>query len=141
MEQILLDTNFVSVLFDVRRSNFAAVQARAQSFSPTDSVYLSVVVLAELRYGMEAAQRVGHDISHVRRTLDQAATYPLAEIGRHIAETYGDIKARLADCYLDMSRRPPVGLRTGRTESPVSPSRLTRMTSGSLLKRSSATTY
>ena len=107
MEQILLDTNFVSVLFDRRRPNFSAVQTRARAFSQTDLVYLSVVVLAELRYGMDAAQRVGQDVSHVRRTLTQAATYPLAEIGRHTAEAYGDVKARLADHYLDMSRRVP----------------------------------
>lgn len=66
MDQILLDTNFVSVLFDPRRPNFNAVEARAQAFSQSDLVYLSVVVLAELRYGMEAAQRVGQDISHIR---------------------------------------------------------------------------
>ena len=107
MEQILLDTNFISVLFDPRRPNYAAVQARAQAFSQTDLVYLSAVVLAELRYGMEAAQRAGQDVSHVRQTLTQAATYPLAEIGRHTAEAYGDVKARLADHYLDMSRRAP----------------------------------
>jgi predicted nucleic acid-binding protein len=107
MEQILLDTNFVSVLFDQRRPNFNAVEARAKAFAQSDLVYLSVVVLAELRYGMEAAQRVGQDISHIRRTLTQAASYPLAEIGRHTAEAYGDVKARLADHYLDMSRRAP----------------------------------
>ena len=107
MEQILLDTNFVSVLFDPRRPNFAAVQARAQAFAQTDLVYLSAVVLAELRYGMEAAQRAGQDVSHIRQTLTQAASYPLAEIGRHTAEAYGDVKARLADHYLDMSRRAP----------------------------------
>ncbi len=107
MEQILLDTNFVSVLFDPRRPNFNAVEARAKAFAQSDLVYLSVVVLAELRYGMEAAQRIGQDISHIRRTLTQAASYPLAEIGRHTAEAYGDVKARLADHYLDMSRRAP----------------------------------
>lgn len=107
MEQILLDTNFVSVLFDQRRPNFSAVEARAKAFAQSDLVYLSVVVLAELRYGMEAAQRVGQDISHIRRTLTQAASYPLAGIGRHTAEAYGDVKARLADHYLDMSRRAP----------------------------------
>lgn len=107
MEQILLDTNFVSVLFDPRRSNFGAVQARAQAFAQTDLVYLSAVVLAELRFGIEAAQRVGQDITHIRRTLTEAANYPLAEIGRHTAEAYGDVKARLADHYLDMSRRAP----------------------------------
>lgn len=107
MEQILLDTNFVSVLFDPRRPNFHAVQARAQAFRGGDLVYLSAVVLAELRYGMEAAQRAGQDISHIRNTLAQAAAYPLAEIGRHTAEAYGDVKARLAEHYLDLSRRPP----------------------------------
>ncbi|RWB37196.1 MAG: PIN domain-containing protein [Mesorhizobium sp.] len=107
MEQILLDTNFVSVLFDQRRPNFASVQACAQNFASTDLVYLSVVVLAELRYGMEAAQRTGQDIAHIRQTLAEAANYPLAEVGRHTAEAYGDVKARLAEHYLDLSRRPP----------------------------------
>ena len=107
MEQILLDTNFVSVLFDSRRSNFEAVKARAQAFTQNDLIYLSAIVLAELRYGMEAAQRAGQDISHIRHTLVQAASYPLAEVGRHTAEAYGDVKARLADRYLDLARRPP----------------------------------
>ncbi|HEX8626064.1 MAG TPA: PIN domain-containing protein [Allosphingosinicella sp.] len=107
MEQILLDTNFVSVLFDPRRTNFDAVQARAKAFADSDLVYLSAIVLAELRYGMEAAQRAGQDITHIRHTLAQAANYPLAEVGRHTAESYGEVKARLAAHYLDLSRRPP----------------------------------
>ena len=107
MEQVLLDTNFVSALFDPRRPNFAAVEARAEAFDPTDLVYLSVVVLAELRYGMEAAERAGQDISHIRRTLTHASGFPLAEIGRHTAEAYGDVKARVASHYLDLSRRAP----------------------------------
>ncbi|WP_338810411.1 PIN domain-containing protein [Agrobacterium leguminum] len=107
MELILLDTNFVSVLFDPRRPNFDAVHARAETFAQNDLVYLSAIVLAELRYGMEAAQRVGQDISHIRQTLAQAANYPLAEVGRHTAEAYGDVKARLAEHYLDLSRRTP----------------------------------
>ncbi|GGL50640.1 PIN domain-containing protein [Wenxinia marina] len=107
MDHILLDTNFVSVLFDPRRPNFSSVRARAQRFSQTDVVYLSAVVLAELRYGMEAAQRVGQDVSNIRKALTQAGAYPLAEVGRHTAEAYGEVKARLADHYLDMSRRIP----------------------------------
>ena len=107
MEQILLDTNFISVLFDSRRPNFGAVKVRAQAFAENDLIYLSAIVLAELRYGMEAAQRAGQDISHIRHTLVQAATYPLAEVGRHTAEAYGFVKARLADHYLDLGRRPP----------------------------------
>ena len=107
MEQILLDTNFVSVLLDPRRPIYAAVHARAQGFSNDDLVYVPVVALAELRYGMEAAQRSGQDVSHIRQTLTEAGRYPLAEIGRHTAETYADVKARLAARYLDLGRRPP----------------------------------
>ena len=90
MEQILLDTNFVSALFDPRRPNFAAVQTCAQGFGSSDLVYLPVVVLAELRYGIEAAQRAGQDVSHIRQTLVQAGRYPLAAVGRHTAEAYAD---------------------------------------------------
>ncbi|MFC0813352.1 hypothetical protein ACFHYO_14705 [Paracoccus panacisoli] len=72
MEQILLDTNFVSVLFDPRRPSFAAVHGRAQAFAQSDLVYLSSIVLAELRFGMEAAQRARQDVSHIRHTLTQA---------------------------------------------------------------------
>ena len=107
MKQILLDTNFVSALFDPRRPNFAAVQTCAQGFGSTDLVYLPVVVLAELRYGIEAAQRAGQDVSHIRQTLTQAGRYPLAAVGRHTAEAYADVKARLAAHYLDLARRPP----------------------------------
>ena len=107
MDYILLDTNFVSVLFDPRRPNYTAVRARAQAFSKTDIVYLSAVVLAELRYGMEAAQRMRQDVSNIRNTLTEAGSYPLAEIGRHTAEAYGEVKARVAGHYLDMSRRSP----------------------------------
>lgn len=107
MEQILLDTNFVSALFDSRRPNFRAVHDCAQGFGSTDLVYLPVVVLAELRYGVEAAQRAGQDVTLIRQTLTQAGRYPMAEIGRHTAEAYADIKARLASHYLDLARRPP----------------------------------
>lgn len=75
MEQILLDTNFVSVLFDPRRKNYQAVQNRAQAFSQLDIVFLSAVVLAELRYGMEAAQLVGQDVSHIGQTLTMPPVY------------------------------------------------------------------
>lgn len=107
MDQIILDTNFVSILFDARRPNHDVARLRAQAFGRSDLVYLSAVVLAELRYGMEAAQRAGQDVTHIRQTLSRAASYPLAEVGRHTAEAYGDVKARLADHYLDLTRRPP----------------------------------
>lgn len=106
-EQILLDTNVLSILFDLRRSDYPAVKACVQAFDPSDLVYLSTVVLAELRYGMEAARRAGQDVSHIRQTLREASHYPLIGVARHTAEAYGDVKARLAAHYLDLSRRAP----------------------------------
>ena len=42
-----------------------------------------------------------------RHTVETAGTYPVAEIGKHTAEAYGDVKARIAAHYLDLSRRSP----------------------------------
>ena len=107
MDELLLDTNFISVLYDPRRPKHAAVIAHAQGFATNDLVLLSSVVLAELRYGMEAALRAGQAVDHFRETVEVAGTYPLAEVGKHTAEAYGDVKARLAAYYLDLTRRSP----------------------------------
>jgi len=64
-------------------------------------------VLAELRYGLEAAMRAGQKVDHFRHTVETASSYPLADIGKHTAEAYGDVKARLAAHYLDLARQPP----------------------------------
>ena len=107
MDLHLLDTNVISVLFDTRRPNHAAVRTALAAIDPGDAQYISVVVMAELRYGIEAAARAGQNVTHVRQTLDQAERYPLADINRHTAEAYGDVKAGLAHHFLDLSRRPP----------------------------------
>jgi len=107
MDLHLLDTNVISVLFDARRSNHAAVRTALAAIDPGNPQYISVVVEAELRYGMQAAARAGQDVTHIRKTLDQAERYALAEINRHTAEAYGDVKARLAHHWLDLSRRVP----------------------------------
>jgi predicted nucleic acid-binding protein len=107
MDLHLLDTNVISVLFDERRPNHATVRATLEAIGPEEPQFVSVVVMAELRYGMQAASLAGQDVSHIRQTLDQADRYPLAEVNRHTAEAYGDVKARLAHHWLDLSKRPP----------------------------------
>lgn len=107
MDFHLLDTNVISILFDARRPNHAAVRAALDVLSPGDPQYVSVVVMAELRYGMEAAALTGQEVTHIRQTLVEADRYPLAEINRHTAEAYGDVKARLADRWVDLATRLP----------------------------------
>lgn len=107
MDLHLLDTNVISVLFDTRRPNHAAVRAAIDAIGRDEPQYVSAVVMAELRYGMQAAARAGQDVSHIRQALGQADHCPLAEVGRHTAEAYGDVKARLAHHWLDLRKRPP----------------------------------
>lgn len=107
MEFHLLDTNVISVLFDARRPNHAVVRRALEALDPGDAQYVSAVVIAELRYGMEAAALAGQDVTHIRQTLVDADRYPLAEINRHTAEAYGDVKARLAHHWVDLSTRLP----------------------------------
>ena len=107
MDFHLLDTNVISVLFDARRPDHAAVRTALEALDRSEPQYVSVVGMAELRYGMEAAAYAGQDVSHMRQTLVEADRYPLAEINRHTAEAYGDVKARLANHWLDLSRRVP----------------------------------
>lgn len=107
MDIHLLDTNVISVLFDARRPNHSAVRTALEALGPDDPQYVSVAVMAELRYGMEAAALAGQDVTHIRRTLIEADRYPLAEINRHTAEAYGDVKARLAHRWVDLATRLP----------------------------------
>lgn len=107
MDFYLLDTNVISVLFDARRANHLAVRATLEAIDPGDPQFVSVVVMAELRYGMQAAALAGQDVAHIRQTLDQADRFPLADVNRHTAEAYGDVKARMAHHWLDLGSRVP----------------------------------
>lgn len=107
MDAYLLDTNFLSVLYDPRRPNHAAVHAAAAALDARSLQYLSVVVLAELRYGLEAAELAGQTLAHIRHTIEQAETRPPAEISRHTARVYGEVKAQLAAHWTDLSAKLP----------------------------------
>lgn len=107
MDFHLLDTNIISVLFDQRRANHVAVRTALEGINQGDAQYVSVVGMAELRYGMQAAALAGQDVTHIRQTLDEADRFNLAEINRHTAEAYGEVKARLADHWVDLNRKMP----------------------------------
>jgi predicted nucleic acid-binding protein len=107
MDAYLLDTCFLSKLYDQRRPDYAVVRAAALGLDAASPQYLSVVVLAELRYGLEAAELAGQNLTHIRHTIEQAATRQLIEVNRHTAQAYGEVKARLAAHWTDLSRKLP----------------------------------
>jgi predicted nucleic acid-binding protein len=107
MDAYLLDTCFISKLYDPRRPDYPLVRAAAAALDARSPQYLSVVVLAELRYGLEVAELAGQSLTHIRRTIEQAESRPLAEVTRHTAQAYGKAKAQLAAHWTDLSRRLP----------------------------------
>jgi predicted nucleic acid-binding protein len=107
MDAYLLDTCFLSKLYDQRRPDYAAVRAAALDLDAASPQYLSVVVLAELRYGLEAAELAGQNLTHIRHTIEQAATRQVIEVSRHTAQAYGEVKAQLAAHWTDLSRKLP----------------------------------
>jgi predicted nucleic acid-binding protein len=96
MDAYLLDTCFLSKLYDQRRPDYEAVRAAAIGLDAASPQYLSVVVLAELRYGLKVAELAGQNLTHIRHTIEQAETRQLIQVNQHTAHAYGEVKARLA---------------------------------------------
>jgi predicted nucleic acid-binding protein len=107
MDAYLLDTCFLSKLYNRRRRDYEAVRDAAIGLDPTSPQYLSVIVLAELRYGLKMAELAGQDLTHIRHTIEQAETRQLIHVSQHTAHAYGEVKARLAAHWTDLSRRLP----------------------------------
>jgi tRNA(fMet)-specific endonuclease VapC len=107
MDAYLFDTNFISILYNPRRPEYPAVQAAAAALDVRSPQYISVVVLAELRFGLTAAEITGQHLAHIRYTIEQAEARPLANLNLHTAEAYGKVKAQLAAHWVDLSRKLP----------------------------------
>ena len=107
MDTYLLDTNFVSILYNRKHPLHVAVRNEIQALDPQAPQYISVIVLAELQYGLLLAEAVGKKVDHIRQTIERAKERPLAKVDHHTAEAYGDVKARLATTYLDLDKKIP----------------------------------
>jgi len=63
MDTYLLDTNSVSVLYDVRRPSHLAVRQALAAFDPQASQLVSVVTIAELRFGLALSRAAGRPLT------------------------------------------------------------------------------
>lgn len=108
MDAYLLDTNVISILYDPRRPKYSEVRSVINSLDPESPQFLSVIVLAELRFGLCMAKINGKDLIHIQSTIALAEERPLAEVGLYTAEAYGEVKAQLAEYWLaDLTKQPP----------------------------------
>jgi predicted nucleic acid-binding protein len=60
-----------------------------------------------VQYGLAAAEKAGKTVDHIRQTIEQAEEYTPAEINRHTAEAYADVKSRMAAHYINIGSKTP----------------------------------
>lgn len=72
-------------------------------------LYVPVIVLGELQFGIECARLRRHArLTEAERCLlESKDIYLVRDVTRHTAELYGKLKASLAAPYLNKNRRPP----------------------------------
>lgn len=92
MKAFLLDTNIAAKLFDQQHSEHEKVRAFLSSHDAHTSI--SVVTLAEIRYGHELCQNPAQQKR--RETIeDKMGEYKVWPIDRYVVEHYARIRARI----------------------------------------------
>lgn len=107
MDTYLFDTNLVSVLYDVRRPNHQAVRDAVAALNPASPQLVSVVTIAELRFGLALSTAAGQKLDHIEACIELAEEHQLAEIGRYTAHAFALIKSSIALQRMDVTRRLP----------------------------------
>lgn len=107
MDTYLLDTNFVSVLYDAGRPNHLAVRAALAALDPAAPQLVSSVTIGELRFGLALSRAAGRPLAHIETCIERTEEHPLAEVGRHTAEAFGHVKSSVALQRIDIQRRIP----------------------------------
>jgi len=107
MDTYLFDTNLVSVLYDARRPNYAAVRQAVAALPPESAQLVSVITIGELRFGLALSRAAGQPLTHIEACLARTEEHPFAQITRHTADAFATIKSSVALARLDIQRRIP----------------------------------
>lgn len=101
LDGYLLDTCLLSALLDPTKGTHVAVCGTIDSLDEKAPKYVSVITLAELRFGIRLATLRGDsDTERLDEIVRKAQLHPPLNVTRHTAEEYGFIKAELANKYL-----------------------------------------
>jgi len=100
MDGYLLDTCVFSHLYNPEKEFHEKTQAFLHSIPEGAPRWLSVISLAELRFGVRMAEVCGHRrLDQARATLNAAADMPLLQVSRHTADACSVIRQMLASTY------------------------------------------
>ena len=96
----LFDTSALSTSLDTRHPRHRDVRAAINELDP-ESTFVSVIVLAELGFGVRLAESNSATHSpYLEEILTKAQGHAVLELTQHTAFAYAELKAALADAYL-----------------------------------------
>jgi len=98
----LLDTNIASALWDKCHENHAPFRERLETLGDAP-VYVSVVSLAEVEYGLKTAPRI--DERRQRSVRARMRAFEVLALDRHVVEYYAELRARLFRKYSPKNSR------------------------------------
>lgn len=102
VEGYLLDTSVASASWDKRAPRHDSIRERLEGLGGA-LVYVSVVSIAEVEYGLQVAPAINAGRQALVRNA--MGTYTALRIDRHTAETYADIRADLFKLHAPKDRR------------------------------------
>jgi predicted nucleic acid-binding protein len=97
----LLDTCFVSALFDARHRFYQHVRVADEALESGAPRFVSRISIAELAFGIglyEAATGEVH--TRASRVLERALSCPILEVSKHTATEYAELRKKLAIRFL-----------------------------------------
>ena len=102
MNGYLLDTSAASILWDVRHREHGILRSFLQEKAQSP-IWVSVVVLGEIEYGLKTATKMDVDLQ--REVRRRTAEYPILDVEKHTTESFSDLRAALFEKYAPRDRR------------------------------------
>jgi predicted nucleic acid-binding protein len=102
----LLDTSILSAHLDPLHPLHSTISGSLASLPTGSDIYISVVALGELSFGVELPVALGMgSLPSLKKMIAEAKTYGLIEVTHHTAAAYGELKSRLAAKFLAKALR------------------------------------
>lgn len=99
MDGYLLDTNAAAALWDARHPDHHKIRAFLSDI-PDESIYISVIVKAEVEWGLKRHSNMTEQIKEaIRNEMEQYYYYEMFSLNKHTIPPYSDLKAQLFNTY------------------------------------------
>jgi len=106
MDAYLLDTTILSIYLDPTHPHHAEKSPSLAALPAESPQFISAVALAELGFGAKLAAAIGKgNLSALEAMIVRARSHAVLDITHHTAAVYAEVKARVAQKYLEKTLR------------------------------------